>query len=80
MTPPILTPEEAVVAAVGGWPSSFDGFIAGMTALEIADAKIEWADTANVHYAHQMLQGVALYYAGGNQAAATALLDAIFGI
>lgn len=76
----ILPPDEALTAARGGWPDTFAAYTAGMDALASADAQIEWAGATSVDYAHPMLHGLALVQAGGDQAAATALLDAIFDI
>ena len=76
----ILPPDEALSAARGGWPATFAAYTAGMDALASADAQIEWAGATSVDYAHPMLHGLALVQAGGDTAAATALLDAIFDI
>ena len=76
----ILPPDEALSAARGDWPATFAAYTAGMDALASADAQIEWAGATSVDYAHPMLHGLALVQAGGDTAAATALLDAIFDI
>lgn len=76
----ILPAAEAALAAQGGWPDTFASFVAGLTPDEAADAQIDWACAANIHYAHPLLQQLALAYASGDQAQATAVLDAIFGI
>lgn len=76
----VLTPAEAVIAAQGGWPASFAAFTAALPADLAADAQIDWAAAANIHYAAPLLQQLALVHAGGDQAQASATLDAIFGI
>lgn len=76
----ILTPAEAAAAARGEWPATFAGFTAGMTEGDSTDAQIEWAAAATIHYAHPLLQALALSHSNGDQAAATATLDALFGV
>lgn len=76
----VLPVAEAVAAARGEWPATFDGFTASLSADEAATAMIRWAGAQTIHYADPLLQGLALVAAGGNQTAATALLDQIFGL
>ena len=76
----VLPIGEASAAARGEWPATFAGFTAGLTPEDAEDAQIEWACTLNIHYTHPLLQAMALSYANGDQAGATAILDQIFGI
>lgn len=76
----ILPASEAVLAARGEWPSTFAAFTSGMTEDDAADAHIEWAGALNIHYGHPLLQGLAMAYANGDTAGATAVLDQIFEI
>ena len=76
----VLPIGEASAAARGEWPATFAGFTAGLTPEEAEDAQIEWAGALNIHYTHPLLQALALAYANGDQAGATAILDQIFGI
>ena len=76
----VLPIGEASAAARGEWPATFAGFTAGLTPEQAEDAQIEWAGTLNIHYTHPLLQALALSYANDDQAAATAILDQIFGI
>lgn len=39
----LLTPDDAVIAARGFWPPSFDAAISGLTPEQKAEAQIEWA-------------------------------------
>ncbi len=76
----ILPQVEAIQAARGEWPETFDSFASALAGDEAADAMIEWAGATEIHYNHALLQALALSYASGDQAAATALLDQIYGI
>lgn len=76
----ILSKPEAVKAARGEWPAAFAAFTAGLSEADATDAEIKWAAVTEIHYADPLLQGLALYQAQGDQVAATALLDQIFGI
>lgn len=44
----LLTPDDAITAAKGDWPTRFDMALAGLTELEIAAAKVEWASVSAV--------------------------------
>lgn len=76
----VMTQAEAEAAARGEWPASFAAFASNLTADESTDAKIEWAGATEIRYMAPLLQSLALSYAGDDQAAATAILDQIFGI
>lgn len=76
----VLSNAEAVVAARGGWPDAFANFTARMSEDEAAEAQIEWAAAQNIRYIAPNLQALALVYADGDPAGATAVLDAIYGI
>ena len=76
----VLPMDEAVIAARGGWPASFAAFTAALAPDAAADAQIDWAAATEIRYTAPLLQELALAHAGGDQAAATAILDAIFGI
>lgn len=76
----ILPASEAVIAAQGGWPDTFAAFVTGLTPDEAADAQIDWAAAVTIRYTAPLLQHLALGHSGGDQAAATALLDGLFGI
>ena len=80
MAESVLTPDDAVFAAQGGWPTSFDAFLAGMNSADRARAKISWAGASEIYYSDPLLQALALSYSGGNQASATILLDRLFGL
>lgn len=76
----ILPMDECKAAARGEWPATFAGFVAGMAPADAAEAEIRWATAQNIFYGNALLQGLALTKAGGDPAAATAFLDAIFGV
>jgi hypothetical protein len=76
----ILSVSEAVQAARGDWPATFAAFTASLPEDVAADAQIKWAAATEIHYADPLLQALALHWANGDQAAATAVLDQIFGI
>lgn len=44
----LLTPDDAVTAASGGWPASFDAALVGLSAMEAAAAKVEWAAVGTI--------------------------------
>lgn len=76
----VLPAADAVAAARGGWPATFAAAASGLTPDQTANAMIRWAGVEAIHYAHPLPQALALTAAGGDQTAATALLDQIFGI
>lgn len=76
----VLPAAEAVAAARGEWPATFASFTAALTADQAATAMIRWAGAQAIHYADPLLQGLALVATSGDQTAATALLDQIFGL
>jgi len=71
----IITEAEAEEAADGSWPSSFNAFLAGMTATQRIEAKALWASRANVRRDSPLLALVA-----ANKGVTDAELDALFGI
>lgn len=75
----ILSAADAEIAAKGDWPSSFDPFIASLSATEQSDARIDWAVRDWIDYSNPLLAKVALFV-GKSPANATALLDQIFAI
>ena len=75
-----LSDESAIEATAGRWPVEFNAVIQGMTPAQVLDAKISWAGASTVRYGNQVLQAAALAFCQGNAAAATALLDQLFGI
>ena len=76
----VLPVAEAVAAARGEWPVTFDEFTASLSADAAATAMIRWAGAQTINYADPMLQALALVAANGNHTTATALLDQIFGL
>lgn len=76
----ILPMDECKAAARGEWPATFAAFVAGLPVAEAAEAEIRWATAQTVEYDNTLLQGLALARAGGDADAATAILDAIFGV
>jgi hypothetical protein len=44
----LLSPEDAVVAAKGDWPVSFDAALVGLSEMEVAAAKVEWASVSTI--------------------------------
>ena len=75
-----LSGESAVEATAGRWPVEFDAVIQGMTPQQGWDAKVAWAGAITVRYQNPLLQAAALAFCQGDVAAATALLDQLFGI
>ena len=71
----IITEQEAEEAADGSWPSSFDTFLAGMTAAQRIEAKAVWASRADVRRNSDLLALVA-----ANKSVTAEQLDALFGI
>lgn len=76
----LLPRNEAVQAGKGEWPATFAAFVSSLNEDEADVAQMRWADAREVHYADPLLQALALHHTKGNQAAATALLDQLFGI
>ncbi|MBA85232.1 MAG: hypothetical protein CML60_10500 [Rhodobacteraceae bacterium] len=76
----VLPVSEAVEAAKGNWPATFAEFTAAMSEADAADAQIRWAAATSIHYADDLLQQLALAHADGDQATATATLDAVFNL
>lgn len=70
----LLTPDDAVTAASGGWPASFDAALAGLSAMEVAAAKVEWAAVSTIRRNAPLL--VAVQAVAG---VTDAQLDALFG-
>jgi hypothetical protein len=75
-----LSDESAIEATAGRWPVEFNAVIQGMTPQQVWDAKMAWAGANTVRYANPVLQAAALAFCQGDAAAATALLDQLFGI
>lgn len=76
----LLPANEAIQAARGDWPATFQSFTSFLPEDQAADAQIKWAAVSSVQYSDPLLQALALHHTKGNQAAATALLDQLFGI
>ena len=75
-----LSDESAIEATAGRWPVEFNAVIQGMTPQQVWDAKVAWAGAITVRYQNPLLQAAALAFCQGDVAAATALLDQLFGI
>ena len=75
-----LSDESAIEATAGRWPVEFNAVIQGMTPQQVWDAKVAWAGANTVRYGNPVLQAAALAFCQGDAAAATALLDQLFGI
>ena len=75
-----LSDESAIEATAGRWPVEFNAVIQGMTPQQVWDAKMAWAGANTVRYGNPVLQAAALAFCQGDAAAATALLDQLFGI
>ena len=75
-----LSDDSAIEATAGRWPVEFNAVIQGMTPQQVWDAKMAWAGANTVRYGNPVLQAAALAFCQGNAAAATALLDQLFGI
>jgi len=71
----IITDGDAEEAADGSWPSSFNTFLAGMTAAQRIEAKALWASRADVRRASPLLALVA-----ANKSVTDEQLDTLFGI
>lgn len=70
----LLTPDDAVTAASGGWPASFNAALAGMSAMEVAAAKVEWAAVGTIRRNAPLLAVVQ-----ATAGVTDAQLDALFG-
>jgi len=44
----LLSSDDAVIAAKGDWPASFDAALAGLSEMEVAAAKVEWASVSTI--------------------------------
>lgn len=56
----MLTPEEAILAARGGWPQSFADALGSLPAeIDADEAQIVWAATTEVHRNDPVLNAVA---------------------
>lgn len=76
----ILTADEAKAGARGEWAPSFANFFIGQSEATITAAEIKWADADRVFYNDPLLQQLALAHTRNDRAAATALLDTLFGL
>jgi hypothetical protein len=76
----ILSGPSAIAASKGEWPPEFNSFLSGLPSAEQVYAQISWADATTVRYQNPLLQAAALAFCQGDTAAATALLDQLFGI
>lgn len=72
----LLTPDDAVIAATGGWPASFDAALAGLSTIEVAAAKVEWAAVSVIRRSAPLLSVV---QASTEGAVTDETLDAMFG-
>lgn len=54
----LLTPADAVTAATGGWPATFDAALADLTELQVAAAKVEWAAVSVIRRSAPLLAAV----------------------
>jgi len=54
----LLSADDAVIAAKGEWPASFDKALTGMTADRAAEAKIEWAAVTEIRRDAPLLKAV----------------------
>lgn len=79
-TADILSGPSAIAASKGEWPPEFNSFLSGLPSAEQVYAQISWGDATTVRYANPVLQAAALAFCQGDAAAATALLDQLFGI
>lgn len=70
----LLSPDDAVIAARGDWPASFNAALAGLSEMEVAAAKVEWA-AVSVIRRNAPLLAVVQATAGVSDA----VLDALFG-
>lgn len=48
----VLTPDEAVGASKGNWPTPMAGFLEQLTPEQSADAQIEWAAAGTIERTH----------------------------
>jgi hypothetical protein len=71
----IITEAEAEEAADGSWPTSFNAFLAGMTAAQRIEAKAVWASRADIRRNSDLLALVA-----ANKGVTEEELDALFGL
>lgn len=76
----LMTKDSAALAGRGGWPTEFANFLSGLSDASALAYELEWSTVQIIHYAHPLLQAIALNHTSQDQAAATALLDTIFGI
>ena len=73
----ILPSAEAIEAAKGNWPATFDAALAGLSDAEKFAAQIEWATAQNVQRTHPLIAMLA----GPDAANLTdAQVDTLFGI
>jgi hypothetical protein len=71
----ILPPAEAIDAAKGNWPATFDAALASLSDAEKFAAQIEWATAQNVQRTHPL---IAMLAAAANLS--DAQVDTMFGI
>lgn len=70
----ILTPADAVEAAKGNWPASFDPALEGLSKKEAAKAQVDWAAASVIERAHPMFARLV-----DADLATDEQLDALFG-
>jgi hypothetical protein len=73
----ILPPDQAIDAAKGNWPATFNDALAALNVAERIDAQIEWGAARTVRRNHPLIAMLA-----GPDAAnlSAAQVDALFGI
>ena len=76
----MLSGDSAIAGARGEWPAEWWPYLAALPEAQRVQAQIDWGDPQPIRYSNPLLQVLALAYTQGDAAAATALLDQLFGI
>jgi hypothetical protein len=76
----LLSSASAITAAQGYWPTEFASLLSELDEDAQFEAQVDWGDPSPIRYENDLLQNLSLAHANGDQAAATALLDQLFGI
>lgn len=57
----LLSPQDAITAAAGGWPAAFTAALSAMPGVDATDAQIVWAAAQEIHRNHPIIIALQSY-------------------
>lgn len=57
----LLSPQDAITAAAGGWPAAFTAALLAMPGVDATDAQIVWAAAQEIHRNHPIIIALQSY-------------------